>query len=127
MHSEAQFDAWDLAFHATFAGVELEPEISDSLLAWLAEAQGTEGELVPVDMDWEELRRRFYARLKQQKERHDGGSHWVVTGGPWRVGHEPLHRARRRAAELGELRYPRGWQAAFEHLRKVEQQTPAAL
>ena len=51
----------------------------------------------------------------------------IVTGGPGRVGYEPLHRARRGAAELGELRDPRGWQAAFEHLRKIEQQTPAAL
>jgi uncharacterized protein with von Willebrand factor type A (vWA) domain len=81
VHSEAHFDAWDLAFHATFAGVELEPDISDALLDWLAQAQGSEGEVVTVDMDWDELRRRFYERLKEQKERHDGGSYWIGTGG----------------------------------------------
>jgi len=81
VHSEAHFDSWDIAFEATFAGVELEPEISDRLLEWLAAAQGVDGETVDLDMDWEELRRRFMERLKEQGERHDGGSHWIGTGG----------------------------------------------
>lgn len=81
VHSEAHFDPWDIAFEATFAGVELEPEISDRLLEWLAAAQGVDGDTVDLDMDWEELRRRFLERLQEQKERHDGGSHWIGTGG----------------------------------------------
>ena len=32
-------------------------------------------------MDFDELRRQFYERLKEQKERHDGGSHWVGWAG----------------------------------------------
>ncbi|RME25474.1 MAG: hypothetical protein D6798_08875, partial [Deltaproteobacteria bacterium] len=60
VHSEAMFDQWDVAFHATFAGVELPPDISDRLQAWIREALA-EGvppgdERVPVDMTPEELR-----------------------------------------------------------------------
>ena len=32
-------------------------------------------------MDLEELRKQLLERLEKQKERHDGGSHWVGTGG----------------------------------------------
>ena len=69
VQSEAQFDAWDLAFDATFAGVELPPELSDALLSWLAEAEHAEGDRVDIDLDFDELRRQFYERLKEQKER----------------------------------------------------------
>lgn len=85
VHSETQFDAWDLAFQATFAGVELEPQIHEKFQAWLAEALAGaapyEGERVEVREDPEELRRMLRERLLEQKERHDGGSKWVGTGG----------------------------------------------
>jgi len=84
VHSETQFDPWDLSFQATFAGVELEPVISERLQRWIAEAlrdAPPEGAKVPVDMDPDELRRQLMERLREQKERHDGGSHWVGTGG----------------------------------------------
>ena len=81
IQTETQFDAWDLAFHSTFAGVELEPEISEQLLQWLAEAQSFEGPRVDLDMSVEEMRRLLLERLKEQKERHDGGSKWIGTGG----------------------------------------------
>ena len=87
VHSETQFDAWDLAFDATFAGVELAPELSDSLMSWLQEAEDALGERVDLDMSWEEMRKLFYERLKEQKERHDGGSHWIGTGGTSPFGH----------------------------------------
>ena len=38
VQSENQFDAWDMAFESTFAGVELMPELSPELLDWLKEA-----------------------------------------------------------------------------------------
>jgi uncharacterized protein with von Willebrand factor type A (vWA) domain len=80
-HTEAHFDAWDIAFQATFEGVELPPKLTDALLEWLADARTGEGPTMPVDMDWETLRRAFYERLKEQSERHDGGNKWVGTGG----------------------------------------------
>ena len=81
IQSETQFDSWDLAFEATFKGVELEPDLSDQQLQWLADAQDPVGPPVDVDMSWEEMRKLFYERLKEQKERHDGGSKWIGTGG----------------------------------------------
>lgn len=81
IQSETQFDSWDVAFEATFAGVELEPDLSEDLLSWLAEAEAQVGERVDLDMSWEEMRKLFQERLKEQKERHDGGSHWIGTGG----------------------------------------------
>ncbi len=85
VHSETQFDQWDVAFHATFAGVELPPEISAAMQRWLAEALAEgeipDGERVQVDMTPEQLREELMKRLREQKERHDGGTHWVGTGG----------------------------------------------
>ncbi len=81
VQSESQFDAWDLAFDATFAGVELPPDLKASLLSWLEDARVGQGDVVEVDMDFDELRRLFYERLREQKERHDGGSKWIGTGG----------------------------------------------
>ena len=79
--SESWYDAWDVAFHATLEGVELPPKLKDELLAWLADANPMAGERSPIDMDLDELRRQFLERLKEQKERHDGGNKWVGTKG----------------------------------------------
>ncbi len=79
--SEAQFDAWDIAFQATFDGVELPPQISAAMAEWLAEAEAAVGPKVPIDMTPEELLEEFRKRLAEQKERHDGGNRWIGTGG----------------------------------------------
>ena len=78
---ESQFDDWDLAFKATFDGVELEPELKDQLEEWLRQAVESQGEFVEHDMSPEELRQLFEERLREQQERHDGGSRWIGTGG----------------------------------------------
>jgi uncharacterized protein with von Willebrand factor type A (vWA) domain len=46
-------------------------------------------ELPQLDMD--ELRRKFEERLKEQHERHDGGSHWIGTGGTSPFGNSGYH------------------------------------
>ena len=86
--TEAQYDAFDMAFKATFDGVELPEKISDQLLSWLREHIETElGDLVtpniPIDKLWEE----FYKRLQEQQEQHDGGDRWIGTGGTSPFGH----------------------------------------
>ncbi|NOY24654.1 MAG: VWA containing CoxE family protein [Oligoflexia bacterium] len=93
VHSETQYDQWDVAFQATFAGVELEPQVSDKLRRWIEDAlrdalrDAQRGGRPPgadredVEIDPEELRRQFAERLREQKERHDGGGYWVGTGG----------------------------------------------
>lgn len=84
---QTQFDAWDLAYTATFEGVALEPELSEALLAWLEEAKASEGEWAHISASDEELLQQLRERLAEQKERHDGGSRWVGTGGTSPFGH----------------------------------------
>ena len=50
VHSETQYDTWDLAFTATFDGVQLPPVLSEQLTDWLAEAMERQGEMVEHDL-----------------------------------------------------------------------------
>jgi uncharacterized protein with von Willebrand factor type A (vWA) domain len=59
----------------------LPEKISDDLLSWLEQARAATGDLTHIDLTPEELREEFLKRLREQKERHDGGSHWIGTGG----------------------------------------------
>lgn len=84
--SEAEFDRFDLAFATFFEGVEGEVPITDELLDWLADPvlprDLTPEQLAAIQaLDWDTLRKEFEERLAEQKERHDGGNHWVGTGG----------------------------------------------
>lgn len=81
VHKESQFDAWDQAFQATFAGVELPEPLSAAMQQWLADSIGPQRPRREIDMSDEELRREFLKRLAEQTERHDGGSRWIGTGG----------------------------------------------
>ena len=82
VHTEAHYDVFDVAFTAAFEGVELPPKLKDELAGWLAEAKQAIGERVPHDFDsLEAMRRELEKRLREQKERHDGGGYWVGTGG----------------------------------------------
>jgi len=87
VHREGDLDAFDQAFAAHFKGAAtLGAQMLDELDAWLKDPHAmrdlTEEErrmLQELDMD--ELRRLFEERLKEQKERHDGGGRWIGTGG----------------------------------------------
>ncbi|HCH65512.1 MAG TPA: VWA containing CoxE family protein, partial [Deltaproteobacteria bacterium] len=87
VHQESQFDDWDLAFTATFEGVEVDEKLSKALSEWLDDAVASPGDMAHIDLSEEELRQQFYERLKEQKERHDGGNRWVGTGGTSPFGH----------------------------------------
>ena len=86
---EGELDIYDEVFLHLFEGAELSAaEITDELLNWLQDPKLpkplTEEELRKLEamrMDLEELNRMFEERMKEQKERHDGGSRWVGTGG----------------------------------------------
>lgn len=83
---EGHYDAFDRAFAAAFEGIDQRLPISDELLAWLQEPlppkELSDAELQQLKaMDLDTLRQQLEERLKEQKERHDGGSHWVGTGG----------------------------------------------
>ena len=83
---EAQFDKFDRAFAAYFKGVELLTDFSQDVpLEWLKKT--LELELSPEDkaaiekMGWDELMETLKKRFEEQKERHQGGSKMIGTGG----------------------------------------------
>lgn len=93
IHSENHLDAFDEAFLTHYRAAELASlKIHQDLLDWLKEAQQRR-DLSPEELamlerfDPDELRRMFEERLRQQKERHDGGNRWIGTGGSSPFGH----------------------------------------
>ncbi len=87
VHSEAHLDEFDVAFSQHFRGVYADAKsITDELLEWLRDPvkmrELSEDEKAMLDsLDLEELRKQFEERLKEQRERHDGGNRWIGTGG----------------------------------------------
>ena len=94
---ETDFDLYDRAFAEFFRDLEGEVSIDDEVLAWLEDP--VLPEISPEDLarieelDFDELRQRFADTLREQQERHDGGSRWVGTGGTSPFGHGGVHPA----------------------------------
>jgi len=102
--TEKLFDLYDRVFAHVFAGAELNlvddeefDLLASGLLAeWLknprelARALG-EDEKKLADMTPDEVLEYFKKRLRDQHERHDGGSKWIGTGGFSPVGHGGHH------------------------------------
>ena len=83
---EALFDKFDRAFSAYFKGVNLRADFTQQVpLEWLRKT--LELELSPEDkaaiekMGWDELMETLKKRFEEQKERHEGGSKMIGTGG----------------------------------------------
>jgi uncharacterized protein len=87
VHSEAEYDLYDLGFAKTFRGLALDPALLQALEEYLKN---------PKEMDLsrmgnhpfasvEEMLEAFRKTLEAQKERHEGGDRWVGSGGtsPW--------------------------------------------
>lgn len=102
--SERYFDLYDQVFAYHFEGVPLPDtdgfevdELARAMLdEWLknpkqlADAMGIdEAQLKRLTPD--ELIEYFKERLKDQKERHEGGNRWIGTGGTSPVGHSGYH------------------------------------
>ena len=97
VHRESDLDGFDQAFSSHFRGIELESvKLLDELAEWLADPRNRR-ELSDEDramldaMSMEELRRLFDERMKEQKERHDGGNKWIGTGGTSAFGSHGQH------------------------------------
>ena len=89
---EKHFDKYDRAFSAYFKGVEMLADLTKEIPQdWLQKL--LERELSPEDkakieaMGWDELMETLKKRLEEQKERHEGGSKWIGTGGTSPFGH----------------------------------------
>jgi uncharacterized protein with von Willebrand factor type A (vWA) domain len=83
---EAHFDKFDRAFGAFFKGIETVFDTkADIPLDWLLKR--LERELTPEQkaqlqkLGYDKLMERLQELLKEQKERHEGGSKWIGTGG----------------------------------------------
>jgi len=83
---EALYDRFDRAFASWFKGVERLADFSAEIpLEWLR--KHLELELSPEErakiekMGWDELMETLKKRFEEQKERHEGGSKWIGTGG----------------------------------------------
>ncbi len=97
VHDETELDAFDEAFAAHFRGIEktahvfvrdLEEWLRDpAKLAFLSEEQRA----LLESLDLDELRELFEQRLREQKERHEGGSRWIGTGGTSPFGSGGVH------------------------------------
>ncbi len=102
--SERYFDLFDQVFAHHFEGAELPDftgveldELARSMLEeWLKDPK-TLAAALGVDeseiskLTPEELIEYFKERLKEQTERHEGGSKWIGTGGTSPVGHSGYH------------------------------------
>lgn len=102
--SERYFDLFDQVFAHHFEGAELPDytgveldELARSMLeSWLKDPK-TLASALGVDeseiskLTPEELIEYFKERLKEQTERHEGGSKWIGTGGTSPVGHSGYH------------------------------------
>jgi uncharacterized protein with von Willebrand factor type A (vWA) domain len=83
---EAHFDKFDKAFGLYFKGIEAVFDAkADIPLDWLIKR--LERELTPEQkaqlqkLGYDKLMARLEELLKEQKERHEGGSKWIGTGG----------------------------------------------
>jgi hypothetical protein len=89
---EKHFDKFDRAFAAYFKGVEMVADFTKPIPAdWLRQEieriLSDEQKANAPKMDWDELMETLKKRLEEQKERHEGGSKWIGTGGTSPFGH----------------------------------------
>ncbi len=89
---EKHFDKFDRAFAAYFKGVEMLADFTKEIPAdWLRKELerllSDEQKANAPKMDWDELMETLKKRLEEQKERHEGGSKWIGTGGTSPFGH----------------------------------------
>jgi len=83
----ALYDAYDEAFLAYFKDIYPEAlQLTEQLIEWLNDPKAfdaltAEQRKALEGLDLEKLRELFAQRLKEQKERHDGGNRWIGTGG----------------------------------------------
>jgi uncharacterized protein len=93
---ESLFDDFDVAFSEHFKGIADLSPIEEDVWRWLEDpispyALDPELRRVLDEVDVEKLRELFEQRLKEQKEKHDGGGRWIGTGGTSPFGHSGYH------------------------------------
>ena len=97
VHRESDLDKFDEAFLAHFKGVTVESmQLIDELEEWLKDPANRKelsaDELAALQsIDMEALKKLFEERMKEQKGKHQGGSHWIGSGGTSPFGQQGTH------------------------------------
>ncbi|GMV15928.1 MAG: hypothetical protein AMXMBFR56_41520 [Polyangiaceae bacterium] len=87
VHRESDLDKFDEAFLSHFKGVVFETtSFLKELEEWLKDPKILQGlteeqKAALEELDIDELRELLEQRLREQKERHEGGNRWIGTGG----------------------------------------------
>lgn len=107
--NERYYDLFDQCFTHYFLGAEAPRALVEAVDEWLADPLPMPSlspeELAAMErLDLDELKRRFEETLREQDERHDGGSKWVGTGGRSPFGHGGVHPSGMRVGGEGRSR-----------------------
>ncbi|MGL4484190.1 MAG: vWA domain-containing protein [Anaerovoracaceae bacterium] len=94
--TEADFDKLDSVFAEYFHGIETPEDLPKEFWDWLNndEKERDINDKNMIDdflLELDELMERFQERIKEQKEKHDGGNYWIGTGGTSTMGHGGYH------------------------------------
>src|SRR5574343_596860 len=113
---EKHFDKFDRSFAAYFKGLEMladftKPVPADWLRKEMERLLSDEQKANAPKMGWDELMETLKKRLEEQKERHEGGSKWIGTGGTSPFGHSGYNPAGVRIGGPGKNRSAvKGWE-----------------
>lgn len=93
---ETNYDKFDQAFGEYFKGIEaipgLDAAIPEEWLKFMLKKHLSAADKAKLDkLGWDKLMEEFEKRLKEQKERHQGGSKWIGTGGSSPFGNSGYH------------------------------------
>ena len=88
---ESDYDKFDMGFMEYFRNIQTISDLPPEFMEWLSQDE-LERDLADMPEglkkhDLNELLQMFRERIKEQKEKHDGGNYWVGTGGTSPFGH----------------------------------------
>jgi len=97
VHRESDLDKFDEAFVAHFKGISIASiELVSELDEWLKDPANRKelsaDELAALEsLDMESLKKLFEERMREQKDRHQGGNRWIGSGGTSPFGQNGAH------------------------------------
>lgn len=94
--TESEYDKFDAVFAEYFQGIETPEDLPEEFWKWLSVEDrerdiNDKGNGDEFAKEFEEILRMFKERIEEQKERHDGGSYWIGTGGTSTMGRGGYH------------------------------------
>jgi len=104
--TESEYDKFDTVFAEYFKGIESPEDLPSEFWDWLSQDEKTrdEGRGEEFAKELEELLKLWYERIAEQKEKHDGGTYWIGTGGTSTMGRGGFHTTGIRAGGEGRMK-----------------------